>query len=102
MSEAQPHIIIFPAKPADLIKLVIVAAEFKQRVAAEHRHRVNVRILDENLRVPIEIRKETLAVRRRAAESAKEAVGRRVIPRTRDNIEQLLETFCEDKVVGVH
>ena len=42
LPETQPHVVIFPAKPANLAELIIVAAELEQGIAAKHRHRIDI------------------------------------------------------------
>jgi hypothetical protein len=41
LPETQLHVVIFPAKPANLAELIIVAAELEQGIAAKHRHRID-------------------------------------------------------------
>ena len=53
LGKAQPHIVVFPAEPADLAQGVVVAAEFQENIATKHSHGIHVGGLNKNLRVPI-------------------------------------------------
>ena len=55
LGEAQPHIVILPAEPTNLTQSVVVTAKFEKSIATEHSHRIDVRGLDQNLRVPVVI-----------------------------------------------
>jgi hypothetical protein len=90
LPETQPHVVIFSAKPANLAELIIVAAELEQGIAAKHRHRIDIGILHQNLRIPIVAGEQADAICWRVAETAKPAVGGGVLI-ARDGVEKFAQ-----------
>jgi len=62
----------------------------EQGIAAKHRHRIDIGILHQNLRIPIVAGEQAAAICWRVAETAKQAVGGGVLI-ARDGVEKFAQ-----------
>src|SRR5437764_14856742 len=79
LRNSQPYVVVFPPKPAKSKQFSIVTADFDELPSIKQRHRIDVRILDQHFRVPIEIGTQSFGIVVSAFKTAKHRVNSRGI-----------------------